>query len=196
MPQPASPHASPDHLSLMTWQSTGPAPRHPLSSQCGGGIGGPRQVDPRRTQPGCPGSSLIPRQTLSTTCHCLKFHHPQGPPRLQDKEGTPSLPPVPQADTWTQGSHTWTHTCPHRHTCMRSLPLGALPVPTATCRHHWALANTPDPEQPASVAKKGPAQPCGPSPSPRRRPSEGGVGQPRVVRTLPGVTAERRDGAQ
>lgn len=112
--QPASPLASPDtHLSLITHLSPGP-PRHLPSSQWER-LQGPQTSGPSEAPQAAQGPGLIPRQTLSTTCHCLKFHHSQGPPRLQDKRAPPS---PSRADTWVQASHTHKHrhTDPHMST--------------------------------------------------------------------------------
>lgn len=118
--QPASPLASPDtRLSLITHLSPGP-PRHLPSSQWER-LQGPQTSGPSEAPQAAQGPGLIPRQTLSTTCHCLKFHHSQGPPRLQDKRAPPS---PSRADTWVRASHAQAqaHGPTHVHTDTRDGP--------------------------------------------------------------------------
>ena len=75
----------------------------------------------------------------------------------------------------------------HTDTCV----CGASPLGLCLSRPQLAGTSGPsptpaDPEQLASGAEKGPAQPRSPAPSPKRRPSEGRVGQVQVAGHCPG----------
>lgn len=124
------------HLSLMTELSAAHPPGTPSDPQTRSG--------------------LLPRQTLSTTCHRLKSHHAQGPPDRRTKRvpaslpGPPGLPPG-LADPPTvrvQGRGT----VPGQ----RGLPVPALPEGTT------GLVQHPFPKGACSVAQKGPSCPGGP----------------------------------
>lgn len=75
------------NLSLITQLSAAPPP--PPPSLQWKGLQGPEVPQPNQ------GPTLILRQTLSATCHCMELHHSLGPRGMQDNEGaTPASLPI------------------------------------------------------------------------------------------------------